>query len=237
MRCTAENQIKTIAKKINHTHLEERNLDYLFSLLATDVYYMGSGRNMHAEGQKKVEYFLTNAITHLYPLTIIQEKFFTKRMGRDYWLCEVISNAEIKKPETETSRECLHTTFVFRHRKDVKPGAGRHEWEVVHVHACIASSLLPAEAMLHILQANQKRKKLNIYEGLTEREVKLVRMLRKKTPIRDIAQDFGLAEITIKKALAKIYQKYGQKNRARLCVYLDALERDSYEEKDKPADS
>ena len=57
-------------------------------------------------------------------------------------------------------------------------------------------------------------------------EKKLVRMLRNGIQIRDIAAEFGLAEITIKKALAKLYQKYNVKNRSRLCAYFDKQEND-----------
>ena len=49
-------------------------------------------------------------------------------------------------------------------------------------------------------------------------------MLRNGMPIRDIADEFGLAEITIKKALAKLYHRYNVKNRSRLCAYFDAQE-------------
>ena len=55
MRSTAENQIKIISRKIMHTIFVENRLDYVFSLLAPDVYYLGSGKNMQAEGKKKFE--------------------------------------------------------------------------------------------------------------------------------------------------------------------------------------
>ena len=48
MRSTAENQIKIISRKIMHTVFVENRLDYVFSLLAPDVYYLGSGKNMQA---------------------------------------------------------------------------------------------------------------------------------------------------------------------------------------------
>ena len=55
MRSTSENQIKFISKKLVRSFFIERKLDYLFSLLSADAYYLGSGKNMQAEGRKKVE--------------------------------------------------------------------------------------------------------------------------------------------------------------------------------------
>ena len=78
--------------------------------------------------------------------------------------------------------------------------------------------------MLAIRQANRTRRNVHLYEELNEREKKLVLMLRSGKQIREIAAEFGLAEITIKKALAKLYQKYNVKNRSRLCAYFDAQE-------------
>ena len=56
MRRTSENIIKIISKKIVHSYACENRLDYLFSLMAPDVYYLGAGRNMQAEGKKKFQY-------------------------------------------------------------------------------------------------------------------------------------------------------------------------------------
>ena len=53
MRSTAENQIKILSRKIMHTVFCENRLDYVFSLLSPDIYYLGSGKNMQAEGRKK----------------------------------------------------------------------------------------------------------------------------------------------------------------------------------------
>ena len=40
MRGTTENQIKILSKKIIHSYFCENRLDFLFSLLAADVYYI-----------------------------------------------------------------------------------------------------------------------------------------------------------------------------------------------------
>ena len=222
MRGTAENQIKVIAKKIIHTYFCDNQLGYLFSLLAADVYYMGAGKNMQAEGSKKVQFFLTRAFGSLLPCNIIQEKYLTKRLGWDYWLCEAICDLEVLKNPDAPYEECLHETFIFRRRKDIKPN--ETEWELVHFNTAVTTDKVSSEEMLSIQLANKNRKNPHLYDDLTEREKKLVRMLRNGMPIRDIAANFGLAEITIKKALAKLYHKYNMKNRSRLCAYFDAQE-------------
>jgi DNA-binding NarL/FixJ family response regulator len=96
--------------------------------------------------------------------------------------------------------------------------------ELVHINTSITTSKVSADEMLAIQQANKNRRNTRLYSDLTEREKKLVQMLRNGMPIRDIAASFGLAEITIKKALAKLYQRYNVKNRSRLCAYFDAEE-------------
>lgn len=222
MRGTAENQIKTISRKIIHTYFCENRLDYLFSVLAADVYYLGAGKNMQAEGKKKMEFFLTKAYEKLLPCTVLLEKYLTKRIGWDHWLCEAIIDLDVHPPKIEHYQECLHETFLFRRRKDIK--AGEHEWELVHINTSVTTNKILPEEMLAILQANQTRRNTHLYDGLTDREKKLVRMLRSGIQIRDIAAEFGLAEITIKKALAKLYHKYNVKNRSRLCAYFDAQE-------------
>ena len=182
MRGTAENQIKFISKKLVRSFFIDRKLDYLFSLLAADVYYLGAGKNMQAEGKKKVEFFITKAYGNLLPCSVIHEKYTTKRIGWEHWLCEVVCDLQVTEESREAEQECLHEA------------------------------------------ANRTRRNTHLYNGLTDREKKLVRMIRSGIQIRDIAAEFGLAEITIKKALAKLYQRYNVKNRSRLCAYFDAEE-------------
>ena len=220
MRSTAENQIKIISRKIMHTIFVENRLDYVFSLLAPDVYYLGSGKNMQAEGKKKFEFFLSKAYANPFSCTILQEKYLTKRIGWDHWLCEVIVDMAVGSSGAEPIPECRHETFLFRRCKDAKQG----EWELVHIHTSVANNRVSPEEMLAIQQANRTRRNTHLYDGLTEREKRLVQMLRSGMQIRDIAAVFGLAEITIKKALAKLYHKYNVKNRSRLCAYFDAQE-------------
>ena len=220
MRSTAENQIKILSRKIMHTVFIENSLDYVFSLLSPDIYYLGSGKNMQAEGKKKVEFFLTKAYRDVFPYTIVQEKYLTKRIGWDHWLCEAIVDMTMGSSGAEPIPECRHETFLFRRCKEAKQG----EWELVHIHTSVANDRVSPEEMLAIQQANRTRRNTHLYDGLTEREKKLVQMLRSGMQIRDIAAGFGLAEITIKKALAKLYHKYNVKNRSRLCAYFDAQE-------------
>ena len=222
MRGTAENQIKFISKKLVRSFFIERKLDYLFSLLAADAYYLGSGKNMQAEGKKKVEFFITKAYGTLLPCSVIHDKYTTKRIGWDHWLCEVVCDLQVTEEGRESEQECLHETLLFRRAKDAK--LGQNEWELVHIHNAFTTKRISPEEMLAIQQANRTHRNHHLYNGLTDREKKLVRMLRSGMQIRDIAAEFGLAEITIKKALAKLYQRYNVKNRSRLCAYFDAQE-------------
>mgnify|MGYP002868516539 FL=1 len=220
VRGTVENQLKVIARKIIHTYFGENNMEYLFSMLASDVYYLGAGKNMQAEGKRKVQYFLTKSANNLFPCIITQEKYLTKRIGWEHWLCEAVCDLDVTAPQNETYQECLHETFLFRRRKDTK----KNEWELIHIHASVTTPRISPEEMMAIQLANKNRKNKHLYVGLTDREKKLIRMLRSGMPIRDIAANFDLAEITIKKALAKLYHKYNVKNRSRLCAYFEAEE-------------
>jgi len=222
MRRKTETQIKKMAKNMVHTFHEDRSVDYLFSLLAPDVFYLGGGKNVQAEGRKKVEFFLKKIVSYMYPGTVTRENYITKRIGLDHWLCEMVCDLELQKSETEILQEGLHASVLFRRVKDVAPG--QNEWEIIHLHKSLTTSLLPSDDMLQIQQASKNRKKPHIYQGMTDKEIKLVRMLRSGMPIRDMAQEFGQAEITIKKALAKLYHRYDKKNRSRLCAYFDELE-------------
>ena len=222
MRSTSENQIKFISKKLVRSFFIERKLDYLFSLLAADAYYLGSGKNMQAEGKKKVEFFITKSYGTVLPCYVTHEKYTTKRIGWDHWLCEIVCDLQVTEEGRETDQECLHETLLFRRRKNVK--ADQNGWELVYIHNSFTTKRISAEEMLAIQQANRTRRNTHLYDGLTEREKKLVQMLRSGMQIRDIAAEFGLAEITIKKALAKLYHRYNVKNRSRLCAYFDVQE-------------
>lgn len=224
MRRTSENQIKLISKKLIRSFFGDRKPDYLFSLLAADVYYLGAGENMRAEGKKKVEFFISQYCGDMLPTVVTQDKYITKRIGWDHWLCEVSCNLHLTEEGKEAVQECLHETLIFRRCKD---GKQEHSgWELIYIHNSLTTKRFSSEEMRAIQQANKTRRNTRLYDGLTEREKKLVRMIRNGIQIRDIAAEFGLAEITIKKALAKLYHKYNVKNRARLCAYFDAQEND-----------
>jgi DNA-binding CsgD family transcriptional regulator len=177
---------------------------------------------MQAEGKKKVEFFITKAYGNLLPCSVIHEKYTTKRIGWEHWLCEVVCDLQVTEESREAEQECLHEALLFRRRKDAK--IGQNPWELVFIHNSITTKWFSPEEMLAIQQANRTRRNTHLYNGLTDREKKLVRMIRSGIQIRDIAAEFGLAEITIKKALAKLYQRYNVKNRSRLCAYFDAEE-------------
>ena len=102
MRGTAENQIKFISKKLVRSFFIDRKLDYLFSMLAADVYYLGSGKNMQAEGKKKVEFFITKAYGTVLPCNVTHEKYTTKRIGWDHWLCEIVCDLQVTEEGRET---------------------------------------------------------------------------------------------------------------------------------------
>ena len=129
MRSTSENQIKFISKKLVRSFFIERKLDYLFSLLSADAYYLGSGKNMQAEGRKKVEFFISKAYSTLLPCIMKQDKYTTKRIGWDHWLCEVVCDLRVTEEGRENEQECLHETLLFRRRKNVK--ADQNGWEPV----------------------------------------------------------------------------------------------------------
>ena len=116
MRGTAENQIKFISKKLVRSFFIDRKLDYLFSLLAADVYYLGAGKNMQAEGKKKVEFFITKAYGNLLPCSVIHEKYTTKRIGWEHWLCEVVCDLQVTEESREAEQECLHEALLFHHQ-------------------------------------------------------------------------------------------------------------------------
>ena len=223
MRGTAENQIKLISRKIMHTYYFDKQFDYLFSVMAPDIYYLGPVKNMQAEGKKKVQFLLTTANNHFRPCTISQDKYITKRVGWDHWLCEVTANLTmVSDGDPVPLEEGVHETFLFRRRKDAK--IDQNKWELVYLHTSATLTSVSSETMLDIKNANKARRNTHLYSGLTDREKKLVRMIRSGIQIRDIAAEFGLAEITIKKALAKLYNRYNVKNRSRLCAYFDAEE-------------
>jgi len=213
-----------MTKKIIDSYVGGQQLDYLFSLLAPDVYLLGPGENMQAEGRKKAEYVLSKSLPYLYPCSVSQDRYLSKRIGNEYWLCEAVCALEIRKPDAEPLHKGLHLSLLYRRCKDVEPGG--IEWEVAHIHGALTTSLLSSEDMLQIQLDSKNRRKPHVYAGLTDREIKLVRMLRSGMPIRDMAKECGQAEITVKKALAKLYQRYNRKNRSRLCAYFDALEHD-----------
>ena len=92
MRGTTENQIKILSKKIVHSYFCENRLDFLFSVLAADVYYIGAGKNMQAEGRKKLQFFLTKAFSNLFPCAFFGEEG-TLKAGESLYLDEMIGQA------------------------------------------------------------------------------------------------------------------------------------------------
>ena len=79
MRSTSENQIKFISKKLVRSFFIERKLDYLFSLLSADAYYLGSGKNMQAHNYL---YYYTRF--RGFVNTFLEIKFNCSAQSKDY---------------------------------------------------------------------------------------------------------------------------------------------------------
>ena len=117
---------------------------------------------MQAEGKKKVEFFISKAYNNLLPCFMTQDKYTTKRIGWDHWLCEVVCDLQVPEEGKDNEQECLHETLLFRRRKNMK--ADQNGWELVYIHnsftyrTLIITIFAGLSGIIYILEKNRRSK-------------------------------------------------------------------------------
>ena len=220
-----EQEILDLTRRLIRAFFVENNLDLFFDYMAPDIIWVGAAKSSHAEGREEVKKAFVQGLPSMFACKLYDEFCRAAPLGDDHWLCIINNDVEPQNTELYTMRECQHSTFVYRRMPrpqvlDAEKGIQR-KWEIVHLNNSIAWSKL-AEKELFALQAARKSRRLFRDSHKTDsRERLIVTLLRQGLSNREIAEHMSIAEITVKKALSKLYEKYGVTNRTGLLMYFN----------------
>ena len=211
-----EQLIIDLTRKIAYSYFEENRLDILFAAMASDIVWVGPAKHTRAEGREKVQAYLKETASSMFMCALYNEFTLIKPLGNDHYLVEANYDVEAKDTELYTARECLRHTLVFRRIKD--------DWQIVHLHASVAWSKLAEKEMFAKQAAIKTRRSFQKQPPDNAREQMIVNLLKHGLSNREIADHMGIAEITVKKALSRLYRRYGVTNRTGLITYFETDE-------------
>ncbi len=135
MICDTENEIIHISRQILYTYFVENQQDYLLSLIADDMVFVGMGKHLKAEGRQAICQMFTAGREQMFPCIMTDETYIARPLGKDYWFCEAQSDLETQPGLPIFSHECQRTTFIYRRNPDARSGLG---WELVHLNNSVA---------------------------------------------------------------------------------------------------
>lgn len=226
MKSNSEKQeILDLTRKIIHAYYVENDLNAFFYYMAPDIIWVGAAKSAHAEGREAVMKNFLQGQPSMFSCKLFDEFCRAVPVGDDHWLCIITNDVEPQNTSLYTMRESQHSTFLYRRMKKSSPSDAEtgidKKWEIVHLNNSIAWSKL-AEKELFALQAARKNRRLFRGSRKTDsRERLIVTLLRQGLSNREIAEHMSVAEITVKKALSKLYRKYGVTNRTGLIMYFN----------------
>ena len=220
-----EKEICDLTRKIIHAYYIENNLDVLFDYMAPDIIWVGAAKSAHAEGRDAVKKAFMEGRPSMFACKLFEEFCRAVPVGKEHWLCIINNDVEPQNTSLYTMRECQHSTFLYRRlpQPEIIDAENNIEkrWEIFHLINSIAWSKL-AEKELFAMQAARKNRRLFRGSRKTDsRERLIVTLLRQGLSNREIAEHMSVAEITVKKALSKLYRKYGVTNRTGLIMYFN----------------
>lgn len=153
-------------------------------------------------GKENIEDTLNNSV--LFPCKIEKEESSIKELGKDLYLINIIT---VLVSSDFVGVRTIRTEFILRANKDNSSEILTLTFAQI-IDTSSEKGMFPAEKKLPRRNRGAAREKILInfiMDGLSNRE---------------IAKRLSLAEITIKKALSKIYQRFNVKNRTELVTKL-----------------
>ena len=135
MNKKVEQTIIEISRKILYTYFVENQQDYLLSLLAKDIVFVGMGKYLKAEGKEEVYRLFDSGKEQMFPCSMNDELYLARPLGQDYWFCEAQCDLDTQPGLPLFFHECQRTTFIYRRNLQTENKLG---WELVHLNNSIA---------------------------------------------------------------------------------------------------
>lgn len=224
MAQSVEQLIIHISRQILYTYFVENRQDYLFSLMAEDIVFIGTGKYLKSEGREATCQLFAAGKKQMFPCIMSEERYIARPLGLNYWFCEAEGDLETHPGQTLFFHECQRTTFIYRRNAKASSGLG---WELLHLNNSMAwKQIQPQELFAqsngqknYTLLRQQIEEKMQDY-NFTAREKEILQLIIRGLSNREISEALCIAEVTVKKNLSNLYKKTGVRSRANLIHYL-----------------
>ncbi|MBO6178175.1 MAG: response regulator transcription factor [Selenomonadaceae bacterium] len=195
MKTSKESEITLLTCELMRIFFEKNDLFSFALRFADDVVYASAGHCPPVHGKEEVVRAFKTALP--VPCAVESETCEEKILDEKYVMAFYQGELLIDK-----LRKRVKANIVYRKAED-------GSWNIVSLAFAVPSlklnsNIFPIERKM--LRSDKQK----------EREEMLIDFLLEGLSNKEIARRFSLAEITIKKALSKIYQRYEVKNRVEL---------------------
>lgn len=166
MDTRTEQEIEAFADRILRSYFCEADVEYLISTFTPDIVWLGAGKNQKAEGKDAVAAHFIKGKEELAPCVMYGERYVTRELGPDVYLCEGDSWI---RPKDETQlyfKTHQRVTFVFKRIDGVLKSA--------HIHNSVDYSDIMDEELFPAQAGRKAYKTLEQNLNRTERQVELM---------------------------------------------------------------
>ncbi|MDO4271141.1 MAG: response regulator [Eubacteriales bacterium] len=167
MESEALRQVESFAAEILRRYFCESDIGFLIDSFASDIVWLGGGDKMQAEGADAVAAYFRAGESALVPCDMSEERYVTRALGPDYYLCEGVSLLQPKQGTGLYFRERQRITFIFHRVGD--------RLETVHIHNSMPYSDIQDDEMFPVEAARETYE--NLQHLLVQRDNQIELML------------------------------------------------------------
>ncbi len=168
MNVTADEveEVRQLASSLLRRYFCESDVEFLISTFASDIVWLGAGREQKAEGFEAVSQWFRAARNDLMPCRMWDEEYTISRLTEECYLCEGRSELESVEPEV-AMRLQQRVTFIFRRTGGVL--------KTVHIHNSVPFDAIKTGEVFPYEAARENYRRLQ--RLLTEKEQQIELML------------------------------------------------------------
>lgn len=164
-------KIESFTSTILDEYFCKNNVDFLVSLFAEEIVWLGAGKDQKAEGLEAVSSYFNTRTANTIPCKIWDEHYVTLELGENYILCEGESWLESISDVSMYMKVWQRISFIFKRVGD--------SYQIVHIHNSVPYQDIQENELFPASAAKEAYKKL---ESMLARQNEQIELMLSQLP-------------------------------------------------------